>query len=384
VNGSTFGVGEVLEGSFEIINNGEAIEGHGNSAIVRAVLSLDPAIGNADDILLGEIEIDIPELEMEAPYLAEFRYQLGDNLEKGDYFLILELIGSSGFIDGSLINNTLATNKASIFVPEWELKIDYKGLTTASEAKTTDSFIHKTPVLVAPALDSSNRFYRWEGNAPPGIDLLDFDIEYDLYLRAIYVPIEGAPEIVIQPHDQQIKRGGRAIFRVTAGGSLPLTFQWFKDGTLMENQNGDSLILTETTQGDAGWYQVEVSNSEGTIESQEVELFFISEGSIRSFLDPREDFGGSWYLSNWFGLVKSDDYPWLYHQILGWIYIESPERNSFRFWSRRFGWIWTDSKTYPYVWSYEKSDWLFVYPHFLHEKRWVYDFSRGDWLELFD
>jgi pectate lyase len=82
------------------------------------------------------------------------------------------------------------------------------------------------------------------------------------------VNIPDPPSIITQPQDQTVSLGGSAAFSVTAGGSEPLSYQWyFNSGTLIANATDPTLTITNVQPGDAGTYSVTVSNLAGGIVS---------------------------------------------------------------------------------------------------------------------
>ncbi len=82
------------------------------------------------------------------------------------------------------------------------------------------------------------------------------------------VNIPDPPSIITQPQDQTVSLGGNATFTVTAGGSEPLSYQWyFNTNTLLANATDPTLTITNVQPGDAGAYSVTVSNLAGGITS---------------------------------------------------------------------------------------------------------------------
>ncbi len=80
----------------------------------------------------------------------------------------------------------------------------------------------------------------------------------------------GTPIIVNQPTNQIANIGATAEFDVTASGSQPLIYQWYFNGTnLTDNgqitgSQSNVLTLTSVTMGNAGTYQVVVTNAYGS------------------------------------------------------------------------------------------------------------------------
>ncbi len=76
------------------------------------------------------------------------------------------------------------------------------------------------------------------------------------------------PSIVNDPASQSVIEGAPVSFSVTAVGSLPLSYQWYFNGTnALANGTNAVLTLSATTTDDAGGYDVVVSNAYGSTRS---------------------------------------------------------------------------------------------------------------------
>ncbi len=75
------------------------------------------------------------------------------------------------------------------------------------------------------------------------------------------------PIITGQPAGATYGLGQTASFMVTAAGTPPLHYRWFKDGTPLAQATEASLTLTNLQPADAGPYFAVVSNSYGTVTS---------------------------------------------------------------------------------------------------------------------
>jgi hypothetical protein len=89
--------------------------------------------------------------------------------------------------------------------------------------------------------------------------------------------IEGtsptAPSIAAQPANQTVTAGQTAIFSVTAGGTVPLVYQWQKDTTPISGATSASYTTPTTATSDSGSkFSVVVSNSAGKITSNAATL----------------------------------------------------------------------------------------------------------------
>jgi pectate lyase len=87
------------------------------------------------------------------------------------------------------------------------------------------------------------------------------------------VVVPTPPTIITQPADQTVPPGGTAAFAVIAGGSTPLSYQWyFNTSTLLTNATDSILTITNVQMTDGGNYSVIVSNLAGTIISSNAVL----------------------------------------------------------------------------------------------------------------
>jgi len=57
--------------------------------------------------------------------------------------------------------------------------------------------------------------------------------------------------------------GQTVTLSVTANGTLPFTYQWYKDGVAVTGATSASLVLTSVTTAAAGTYTAKVTNSAG-------------------------------------------------------------------------------------------------------------------------
>jgi hypothetical protein len=80
------------------------------------------------------------------------------------------------------------------------------------------------------------------------------------------------PSISSQPQNATVIQNQTATFSVTANGTAPLTYQWRKGGSALAGAAGSALTMTSAQPGDAGSYDVVVSNSAGTVTSSAATL----------------------------------------------------------------------------------------------------------------
>ena len=81
--------------------------------------------------------------------------------------------------------------------------------------------------------------------------------------------LSSKPFITLQPADQTLIPGSIAVFKATASGNLPLTYQWQANGTnLIDSGNilgssTDTLAITNVTEANNGTYTLAVANPLG-------------------------------------------------------------------------------------------------------------------------
>lgn len=75
------------------------------------------------------------------------------------------------------------------------------------------------------------------------------------------------PAISTQPQGLSVAPGSSASFSVTASGTAPLSYQWFKDGTPIGGATGTTLTLSAVQTTNAGNYTVVITNSAGSVTS---------------------------------------------------------------------------------------------------------------------
>ena len=91
-------------------------------------------------------------------------------------------------------------------------------------------------------------------------------------LEAAGRDVSGPPKIEVQPKAQKRLEGATASFRIVAVGKRPVTYQWLKNGDVLEGADSDRLIITDLLPGDAGFYSVRVVNELGETVSEAAQL----------------------------------------------------------------------------------------------------------------
>lgn len=88
-----------------------------------------------------------------------------------------------------------------------------------------------------------------------------------VYSRVALLSVGTAPRIKRQPKDQQVVAGLSAQFSVVAGGSEPLSYQWWFNNAPLSGRTNAHLLLQKVNSAMAGIYYVVVSNQFGAVTS---------------------------------------------------------------------------------------------------------------------
>lgn len=99
-----------------------------------------------------------------------------------------------------------------------------------------------------------------------------FDPRKPEILRAFIDKVKPAaqtpPAITVQPESKTVLLGSSVTLSVSATGTAPLVYQWFKNAVIIPGATSPDLTFPSITQLDAGDYSVSVSNSAGSVTSQ--------------------------------------------------------------------------------------------------------------------
>ena len=81
-----------------------------------------------------------------------------------------------------------------------------------------------------------------------------------------------APSITLQPVSQTVINGSNVTFSVTAGGTEPLSYQWYFSGTTISDATATNYNLSSVTTNNTGDYTVVVTNFYGSVTSSVASL----------------------------------------------------------------------------------------------------------------
>ena len=82
-----------------------------------------------------------------------------------------------------------------------------------------------------------------------------------------------APGIVTQPSNQLASAGSSVTFRAIYSGSLPCSFQWLRNGSVLAAQTDTVFTLRDVSTEDTGYYTLRVSSPYGTTNTRAAALY---------------------------------------------------------------------------------------------------------------
>lgn len=84
-----------------------------------------------------------------------------------------------------------------------------------------------------------------------------------------------APFILSNPTNLTVTLGNNAMFAITAGGSVPLSYQWSTNGVPLAEATKNPLVVTNARFPQAGAYSVVIANSAGSVTSSIANLTLV-------------------------------------------------------------------------------------------------------------
>ncbi|MGC8829316.1 MAG: immunoglobulin domain-containing protein [Verrucomicrobiia bacterium] len=94
-----------------------------------------------------------------------------------------------------------------------------------------------------------------------------FDLSQNASLTVI-----TPPRIIEQSEDVESEIGKTVLLSVSAIGTEPIAYQWFKDGLILPGQTSSELLITNVNQQNGGVYWVLLTNIAGSVVSEPIKL----------------------------------------------------------------------------------------------------------------
>jgi hypothetical protein len=110
---------------------------------------------------------------------------------------------------------------------------------------------------------------------------------------AATLSVNVPPAIATQPVSIGVGVGTGVVFSVGATGTLPLTYQWTKDGTAIAGATSSMLSLTDVALSAAGVYRATVTNGAGSATSDPATLVVLEASATHAVSGPGYTAGGT-------------------------------------------------------------------------------------------
>ena len=132
---------------------------------------------------------------------------------------------------------------------------------------------------IAPVFSSTATLGSPAGEYPISIVLDDPHhrlTNYNVTLTPGTLTVFSAPQILTQPQNRTVQKGGSASFSVSAAGSGQVSYQWRFNGINIAGATASTFGLSKVFSTNQGTYDVVVTNAVGTIISSQAKLRVIS------------------------------------------------------------------------------------------------------------
>ncbi len=181
-------------------------------------------------------------------------------------------------------DNTPPTVRKVTNTPDFmQIKIAFSERVNGSDANDTINYSIPGLSIVAAVLspDGSNVTLTVTLTEGANYSLSIFDI-HDLAANVLQpnpttVMFQAAvpPMIIEPPQDQVVNPGDPATLAVSASGTAPLTYQWYKNNKLLSNETTAQIFFPSVQQSNVGSYYVVVANSAGAVTSAVARVGFL-------------------------------------------------------------------------------------------------------------
>lgn len=152
---------------------------------------------------------------------------------------------SQSVCPGSTVNFSLTMNGAGPFSYQWR----------------------KTSVALAGATASSLALVGVTNGNAGNYDVVVTNVSGATTSGVAVLTVKIPPGITTPPTNQTVNLGANVGFTLLATGTAPLSYQWRKGGVPIVNATGTAFNLSNVTVGDAGEYNVSVTNDCGAVTS---------------------------------------------------------------------------------------------------------------------
>ncbi|MGB0371440.1 MAG: M12 family metallo-peptidase [Opitutales bacterium] len=194
--------------------------------------------------------------------------------------------------------------------------------------------------------------------------------------------------------------GANVSFFADAIAVGDLSYQWYLNDEVLVGETDSKLTIARLGESETGVYKLVVTHAVDMLElSGELvsyaneplenlfsEIYEFEESSSGEGYTGTAETPTQWSFVDWFGLMETSNYPWVYHQSMSWILLQAAdesESNSERTWiwfPNTDEWYLFSDSTDPWVWSDDAQAWHYLYQ--MSGVSWVYDYNTRSWNRL--
>ncbi len=142
-----------------------------------------------------------------------------------------------------------------------------------------------------------------------------------------------------------------------------------------------SITFTSLNGGTFTWTEYSDSTMKTTLDSDSG-TWIMTPGYERtadgSTSQPSGNVMSKWVESGWMGVFFEASNGWIYHPDLGWMYAEDSSADKTWLYSDKKGWLWTSKDVYPYLYSDNSSNWVYV-RNFQDAPTQAFDYNPKKW-----
>lgn len=178
---------------------------------------------------------------------------------------------------------------------------------------------------------------------------------------------EGEPAAVwVTPATVAAAEGSGVVLRAATLSTGQPRFQWKLNGEPIQGATQRVLRINQLRSGDFGNYSVVVDNGVNALESEATLLELGGEGPWIEYFGQYLAIGDHWGEIPWLGRIQHQEFPWIYHQQLGWLYCvgwggdevlfvqPAPTGSA----ANAHRWLWSSPHAYPHLYDLTTAEWV--------------------------
>lgn len=192
----------------------------------------------------------------------------------------------NGATDLALGNSHALARRPDGTVVGWALDYSYSGeATPPSDLGAVSRVFAGAAVSFAVKPDGSVRAWGSTSYAlvPVPTDLanvIHLSVGSSSALAVRLAAADAAPQIVASPQSQNLSVGASLVLSVAVSGTGPFSYQWRRDGNVLSGATAGAFSIASLTPGDAGSYDVVVTNHRGSATSAAARITLASPPTI--------------------------------------------------------------------------------------------------------